>query len=203
MKSYYDLPLSEPLGQLSPAQHEQEGQMLFVRWFNPTEMDKAVRAVMTEIKRYNFPGWDIMADFNLMGFEGGPVYDFLEAYIGVANPKGYAVTVDNREEFQQALEASSDIRPENIAIYIDAVLDAQAAGTLPPTIYAPYTYDPTSAPEAGEQIAPAIVGTVNRALILGAIVLTAYIAGPPIIAAIGRATGKRRRASTEPSLASP
>ncbi len=192
------------LGQLTPAQHEQEGQMIFLRSFNPTEMDKAVRAVMTHLKRYDFPGWDVFIDFHLMGISGGPVYDFLEAYIMVANSLGYPVTRENRETFQSALADTGDFEPQDIAIYLDAVLDARDGGTLPVAIYNPITYDPESAPEAGEgavrAVTPLVTGTFTRVLLFATIGLVGYYAIPPVIAGLGKAMKSKRR-EPSPSLA--
>lgn len=173
------------LGSLAtPAVSEHERQMIFVRWFNPTDLDKAINALYKQIQAINLPGWDYWAEMGpggLVGFEGANIENFLQAYINVSRDLGYVLTAANSGTFKTMINSEYGIPAKNLDVYLDVMLKAKASGTIPDTIYMPFTYEPSEALEPGEALTPAVVRSASTLALVAAVGATLYLFGPSIL----------------------
>jgi len=172
------------LGALS----EQDPGALFLRWVNPTEFDKAKLEIIDYLKRQH--SWDLVNPklWALVGFDGGPVVEFLKSYIEIAGTRKESVTRENMEIFVGQLQRDYNEKTAHSREYLRALIALRAAGEIPDTIYKPWTHTRT---EPYEALTPAVQKTFNKLIWVGLGVAVIYAVGPAIVKQVG-ARGSRR-----------
>ena len=132
----------------------QTGALPVIRIFSPSDVDK-VGEYMRRIIKDKYEGIDI---FNLdlwrkLGADGGPIRTWLERLIFVSRKMHESLNTQSKLRFSDTMITDYSYRPEDMADYIDAYLQAKQAGYVPATIDFPWTYEPSTVSGAISDIA--------------------------------------------------
>lgn len=172
----------------------------FIRYVNPTELDKVAKELARLIKSY-YAGWDIANPtlWRKLGWEpsSGPLGEFLQNYIQLSRETRESLSERNKEWWINTMESRFGTRRDDLTDYINAMLDMIRAGTMSNVILKPYTYQPT---ELGEDIGKAVGGVFPKlviaiAVIAGVMVLSNTII-PQVTTSVGAARARRRKRKT-------
>lgn len=168
---------------------EQSAGLPFIRIISPNDFDRA-RTALVRLIESALPGWFNIQRYRMLGFEGGEVSKFLQNYIQMARTKREAPTQDTVVMWKgNYLAQYPGSIGEDVELYFDSLMKAQAAGSISRTIFEPWDYSPTStvadimagvrdvAGAAANAAAPAINSGVNKILIAGAVVAVIYLLG--------------------------
>lgn len=136
---------------------EQSRSALFVRYINPSDLQKLSYRMRDSIKARLSWDWINPQAWRLLGFEGGPVETYLERLVLLQRQWGSTMTASNRTSFERVLVEKYGYNPEDVAIWTDAYLELFEAGLVPSTISQPWTYEPTT-------LAEDIGGTVKKSI---------------------------------------
>jgi len=169
--------------------NEQAPGAVFIRIIDPNDFDRAQSAICRLIETA-LPGLFNIQRYRMLGFEGGGVSKFLQNYILMARTKRAAPTQDNVVMWKgNYLAQYPGSIGEDVELYFDSLMKAQAAGTISRTIFEPWDYSPTSTiddikaglvetvKDAAAAASPIIGSGVNKVLIAGAVVAVIYLLG--------------------------
>lgn len=170
---------------------EQAPAPLFVRLVAPTDLDQTVKRMIDVIKDY-YSGVDLLnlGLWRKLGWEGGPVVDFLQRYFIIARTRKEAVNEANMASFvADYLSRYPGSREDDTVDYFQALVDLAKAGMVPDTIYRPWTYEPqTLAEEIGGVVQKSVVPTI---ILFGVLAIAAYGVSTTILPQLAKAKGSR------------
>lgn len=171
---------------------EQERGLPFIRFINPTELDKA-RDSMELLLRLKYPGLDIanIHLWKMIGWDGGPIEEFINQYMHWSKTNRSTLTQINRNSFVDAMMASGIYGDRKIVDeYVDIFLSAQKAGDISDTIYTPYEYEET---EPIEKIGKEVGKELNRLFLFGVLAIAGYGLMTTFIPQITKAISQKQK----------
>lgn len=170
---------------------EQDRGLPFIRYVNPTELDKA-RDAMEKLLRLKYPGIDIanLHLWKMIGWDGGPIEEFLNQYMQWARKNQTSLNQVNRNFFVDEMIANKIYSDRAIVNeYIDVFLQAYNTKQVSDTIYQPWMYEEK---ELGSVIGTEIGKQFNKVLVAAIVALAVYGIATSFIPQIARASQSKK-----------
>lgn len=126
---------------------EQSAAPLFVRMWDPTDLQTVAWKMCDAIKRRLSWDWLNPQAWRMVGFDCGPVEQWLKDYIALSREQRVPLTDATRAQFAYDMVGQYGYDPDDIDIFIDEFLALKDQGLVPVSISKPWTYEPTSVRE--------------------------------------------------------
>jgi len=135
---------------------------LFYRLVNPTDFDTVVEAMRVRIK--NEFTWDLINPtlWGLVGFNGGPIKQWLTRYIIVADKFKMPYTPVQWEKWKTEFMREYGYDEESLKVYFKTFSQLADGGKVPSTVYRPFEYEPTSDPGIIEGVKDLVKGAAEE-----------------------------------------
>lgn len=172
---------------------EQKPGLPFIRLVNPTELDKAVDAMERRLRdRFGFIDFLSPKLWRMLGFDDGPLYDFLYRYMLIARDLNAPVTRANLNTYMVRYTSDNPkTNQEDLRDYFETLIELADKGLIPDAVYKPFGYTPTEPiDDISENIAKATAKGFNKVLVTGAVVAVVYLLGKEFIIKSGKGATK-------------
>jgi len=167
---------------------ETEAGMLFVRLWDPTELDKAGEALRLELKQ-NLSTWDTI---KYAGMFGGGARDFVRHYIDIAHRIRQYFNPNTRGMFRAEFLRLGEYDNDDLDVYFPYWQRVIDQGKVGDPVLKPYTYTPKESDSPlnkmiNKAVVAVVIGGVSYLLLK-----TIIFKGPQLAKTYGKALGGRR-----------